>query len=858
MENKSEDNDIQFLIENGFEKKKCIKCGALFWTKDKYRNTCGEAPCDPYSFLNNPPTKRKYTLEEMREEFLSFFESRNHKRIKRYPIVARWREDVFLVNASIYDFQPHVTSGKVPPPGNPLVISQPCIRTVDLDNVGKTGRHLSVFEMGGAKSFNFPNQFVYWKDDAVRLAIEFLNHLGVETKDITFKDKPWYGGGNAGSAVEVMVAGLEVATLVFMDMIQDPDGPYEFEGVKYKKMENKIVDTGYGIERFTWLSQGTTTIYDAIYPDLTKMLMEEVGLSKPEFLVKFMELSILEDGSEKKFLESLSKEDREVMEKLSAIYMLVDHTRAITFLVYDGLVPSNSKAGYVLRMLIRRALMAMDKVGIKEKLWDLIEIQKERFKDILDLSMERSAREIIELEEERFRDLLLKGDQLILRYAKKGVLTQEAINTLFQSNGLPIEYTIERARQLGIKLPDKVEKAKGFVNVREPAQKKEKPKIVNKYNPTKKSYYEDERKLEFKGNVLGAEGNYLILDETYFYPEGGGQPSDHGYIVLNGNKYEVRDVQLVDDVVVHILDKEIQANKGDIILGHIDEERRIRLMQHHSGTHILLSSIRYVLGNHVWQAGAQKDPYLSRLDITHYKDINAEEIKQIERRANEVIQMNLRLRKEFVERNQAEQKYGFILYQGGIPEGKQLRLVEIPGVDVEGCGGTHVERTGDVGLIKIIKIEKIQDGIYRFHFKAGRSAVEHYQEIMEKISKIENLMGEDPEKTFIELNSELDSLKKSISKGIEVYEAQGIKFYKLHERIADEFSRGIKDPLAVIVSAEKIRVVSNSNINAGEIMRALEKEGIAKGGGSQSYAQGKILKENFDLKQIADVINDNR
>jgi Alanyl-tRNA synthetase len=350
--------------------------------------------------------------------------------------------------------------------------------------------------------------------------------------------------------------------------------------------------------------------------------------------------------------------------------------------------------------------MAMDKVGIKEKLWDLIEIQKERFKDILDLSMERSAREIIELEEERFRDLLLKGDQLILKYAKKGVLTQEAINTLFQSNGLPIEYTIERARQLGIKLPDKVEKAKGFVNVREPAQKKEKPKIVNKYNPTKKSYYEDERKLEFKGNVLGAEGNYLILDETYFYPEGGGQPSDHGYIVLNGNKYEVRDVQLVDDVVVHILDKEIQANKGDIILGHIDEERRIRLMQHHSGTHILLSSIRYVLGNHVWQAGAQKDPYLSRLDITHYKDINAEEIKQIERRANEVIQMNLRLRKEFVERNQAEQKYGFILYQGGIPEGKQLRLVEIPGVDVEGCGGTHVDRTGDVGLIKIIKIEK--------------------------------------------------------------------------------------------------------------------------------------------------------
>ena len=858
MESKSEDNDIQFLIDSGFEKKKCVKCGALFWTKDKDRNTCGEAPCDPYSFLNKPPTKRKYTLEEMREEFLSFFESRNHKRIKRYPIVARWREDVFLVNASIYDFQPHVTSGKVPPPGNPLVISQPCIRTVDLDNVGKTGRHLSVFEMGGAKSFNFPNQFVYWKDDAVRLAIEFLNHLGVETKDITFKDKPWYGGGNAGSAVEVMVAGLEVATLVFMDMIQDPDGPYEFEGVRYKKMENKIVDTGYGIERFTWLSQGTTTIYEAIYPDLTRRLMDEVGLKKPEFLVKFMELSILEDGSEKKFLDSLSKEDREAMEKLSLIYMLVDHTRAITFLVYDGLVPSNSKAGYVLRMLIRRALMAMDKVGIKENLWDLIEIQKERFKDILDLSMERSAREIIELEEQRFRELLQKGDQLILKYAKKGVLTQEAINTLFQSNGLPIEYTLERAKELKIKIPDKIEKEKGFVNVREPPQKREKPKLSNKYPPTKKAYYEDERKLEFKARVLGAEGNYIILDETYFYPEGGGQPSDHGHIILDGNRYSVKDVQLVDDVVVHVLDREIHAIKDNLIVGQVDGDRRTRLMQHHSGTHILLSSIRYVLGNHVWQAGAQKDPYLSRLDITHYKDISEEEIRQIERRANDVIQMNLRVRKEFVDRNEAEQKYGFILYQGGIPEGKQLRLVEIPGVDVEGCGGTHVDRTGDVGLIKIIKIEKIQDGIYRFHFKAGRSAVEHYQELMERMSKIENLMGENPEKSFIELSSELDSLRKSITKGIEIIQINGVKFYRIDEKIADEFARGIKDPLAVIVSNEKIRVISNSNKNAGDIVKALEKEGIVKGGGSQSYAQGKILKENFDLKHIADAINDNR
>ncbi|MEM3255866.1 MAG: alanine--tRNA ligase-related protein, partial [Thermoplasmatales archaeon] len=207
------DYSLQYLLSNGYERKICAKCGRAFWTIDKNRVTCGEVPCDPYSFIGNPPTLRKYSLEEMREEFLSFFESRGHKRIKRYPIVARWRDDVYLVNASIYDFQPHVTSGKVPPPGNPLVISQPCIRTVDLDNVGKTGRHLSVFEMGGAKAFNFPGNEIYWKDRAVQLCLEFLSHLGVNREEVILKEKPWAGGGNAGSSFEVMVRGLEVATL---------------------------------------------------------------------------------------------------------------------------------------------------------------------------------------------------------------------------------------------------------------------------------------------------------------------------------------------------------------------------------------------------------------------------------------------------------------------------------------------------------------------------------------------------------------------------------------------------------------------------------------------------------------------
>lgn len=857
----SEEDSLKFFLENGYEKKKCPKCGANFWTIDKSRTTCGEAPCDPYSFILNPPTNRKYTLEEMREEFLSFFEKEGHKRIKRYPIVARWREDVYLVNASIYDFQPHVTSGRVPPPGNPLVISQPCIRTVDLDNVGKTGRHLSVFEMGGAKSFNFPGKEIYWKDKAVEYSRKFLEHLGVDPIEITYKEKPWYGGGNAGSAVEVMVRGLEVATLVFMDMVEDPNGDYEFEGIKYRKMENRIVDTGYGIDRFAWLSQGTETIFETLYPDMVRNLMNEAGIKTPDFLKEFINKSTLEDGSEIAFLEALDERDRETMEKLSTIYMLSDHSRALTFLLFDGLVPSNSKAGYVLRMMIRRSLLALQKLKINKTLWDLIEVQEERFKDILDKGLEKSAREIVKLETEKFNELLMKGDSLIKKYSKDGAISEESVILLFQSNGLPIEYIKERCSALSIRLPDSINRVKGFNNVRKENENKP-PIIQGKYPSTRKLYYENEKDFEFKSKVLAIEDNALILEETAFYPEGGGQPSDRGYMVINGRRYNVLDVKIYNNVVVHYLDSTEGIRKGDLVLGWIDKDRRDRLMKNHSATHILLSSIRNLLGPHIWQSGAQKDPTVSRLDVTHYKEISYEEVKEIEKRANEVVRMDLPMHKEFVERNRAEEKYGFVLYQGGIPEGNQLRLVEIPGIDAEGCGGTHVDRTGEVGFIKIVRVEKIQDGVIRFHFSAGRSAVEIAQGTDEELRKIREVLGNDPIATFTSMKNELSNVRRAISVGTEEhrikYGGHYVRLIKTDEVIADEISRSIRDGIAIILSGDRVRIASGSkSISAIEMLKILEKKGLVKGGGNLTFAQGKVLKENLQWKDIEEGINYN-
>jgi len=183
---------IPFFDEYGYVRKRCPKCGEYFWTQNPDQELCGEATregCAEYTFIGDPPTSRAYTLREMREAFLSFFERNGHERIKPYPIVARWRDDLYFTNASIIDFQPYVTEGIIPPPANPLVISQPCVRFLDVDNVGPTfGRHLTIFEMGGHHAFNYPDKEVYWKDETVRYHHEFLTEeLCVRSEEIIYK-----------------------------------------------------------------------------------------------------------------------------------------------------------------------------------------------------------------------------------------------------------------------------------------------------------------------------------------------------------------------------------------------------------------------------------------------------------------------------------------------------------------------------------------------------------------------------------------------------------------------------------------------------------------------------------------------
>ncbi len=751
--------DLDVFHENGYVRKTCKKCGARFWTADKARETCGEFPCDPYIFIDRPLMKKKLDFYEMMDEFLHFFERNGHVIIDRYPVVARWRKDVFLVNASIYDFQPHVTSGQVPPPANPLVVPQPCIRMVDIDEVGKTGRHLTSFVMLGHHAFNYTDKKIYWKDETVAYCLKFLETLGIDKEMVTFKEKPWIGGGNGGFAVEVIVGGLELATLVFMDMKEDPKGSVEIEGLRFSPMSMKIVDTGYGLERFVWMSKAEPSVFDAIYGDFIDYLLDILKIKKPE---NYREIV-------KKFVTSMDKSSIDFNEEewnfinlIRKIHIITDHTRTIVFMLNDGAVPSNSKAGYLSRLVLRRFFRIVEDLSLQDRINDIIDFQWRKFERMLDSEMHGTVMDMIKIEYERYRETKEKGRQIVERVIKKGKVDLDTLISLYDTYGVLPEMVQEIAGSHGINF-EIPENFRSVVASRHERAQEEKEEEVEKIDleKTYPLYYQDPYMKEFDAKVIYSNDGIIALDRTAFYPEGGGQPADHGYFIYNDMKINVKDVKKYGDVILHFVDSPVEI--GSTVHGVIDWERRSRLMKNHTAAHILLYSARKVLGKHVWQAGAQKDVFLSRLDITHYKKIGENEIREIEREALKIIMENVPVQVEWMDRNDAEKKYGFKLYEGGIPPGEKIRVVKINDYDVEGCGGTHVSRTGEIGFIKIVKEERIQDGVSRLFFSSGIGALEivqNYENILNDSSNILRVQPDDLPKTVERFFKEWKDLKK--------------------------------------------------------------------------------------------------
>jgi alanyl-tRNA synthetase len=885
-----EEYQLEYFKNQGFTRKICKSCGSPFWTRDSSRDNCGDAACEPYTFIGNP-VFTPHTVDEMREAFLSFFEKNGHTRIERYPVAARWRDDIYLTIASIADFQPFVTSGIVPPPANPLTISQPCIRLNDLDSVGKSGRHLTTFEMLAHHAFNSPEEEIYWKDRTVELCDQFLASIGGDLTKVTYKEHPWIGGGNAGPSVEVMIGGLEVATLVFMSLgRQKTNHPgYDLNGEMYYPIKLRIVDTGYGLERLVWASKGSPTIYDAVFPEMVSRVMSSAGIShllENKDYTKILALNAkfagLMDISgsnlfnlRKKVAAAIDispeKLDR-MITPVEKVYAIVDHTRCLAYMLGDCIVPSNVREGYLARLVIRRTLRMMNEFKMQDSLADLIE---EQMKIIGMKKFEQDiaiVREIVDREVEKYAATLDRGTRIVQKVAKTYKAKSERVPlseiiTLYDSHGIPPEMIKDIATKEGavIDLPDNF-----YSQIADMHSESKKEAVVDKTSkyaervqglpPTKKLYYEQPEDFEFEAVVIDFFEGFAVLDQTLFYPEGGGQPADTGSLVGADSMTRVDDVVKVGEVILHHISGGV-LQRGERVKGMVDEERRFSLMRHHTATHILLHASKEVLGAHIHQSGAQKGAESSRIDIRHFKHITPEELRKIEIAANRMVMANQPVEISIENRTKAEQLYGFSLYQGGVPQGKDIRVVKVAG-DIEACAGTHCRSTGEIGIIKILRVEHIQDGIERIEFAAGTAAV-YYLQHLEQIAtssadtlsvQIENLPAtvtrfftewKDQRKEIERMSQklvdlEIKTIKPETIGGISVV----VKRIDLAPRELSTIATALSEHGGVVLLAttgETARVVlasGDSRVDAGEIIGQVCSLLGGKGGGKPSMAQG--------------------
>jgi alanyl-tRNA synthetase len=920
----AEEYALPFFKQEGFVRKLCPRCAEYFWTQNAQQETCGESTsdeCGYYTFLGDPPTKRTFTFSEMREAFLSFFEKNGHTRIAPYPVVARWRSDIYLTHASIIDFQPYVTEGISPPPANPLVISQPCIRMTDISNTGPTfGRHLTIFEMGGAHAFNTREKEVYWKDQTVRYHHEFATEaLGMSSEEVIYKEGVWIGGGNAGPDVECIVRGLEVATLVFMQ--------YKVVGEEFVELPIRTVDTGYGIDRFTWVSQGVSSLFQATYGDLVDKILTMAGITNvdDELLRRIAKYSGLVSVDKlanrvvtRKRVSKLSGVDMDTMEKvlipIENAWAITDHTKTLSFILSEGVVPSNIHEGYLARLLFRRVYRLMRTLNMKpDQLYDIIDMQIDYWgRDFARLkTMQNEIVEMLKVEEEKFTDTIKRGEGMVkritddLKATHHATLPEDKLSELYDSHGLPPEIVKQAAEAEGVTVdvPDNFFAliAKRHMQASKPVEEEEEKAEasleaeVQGLPATEQHYYAEPYANEFDARVLKVTSTgHVVLDRTCFYPEGGGQPADRGFLTFYKLTAEVVDVAKVGKVIVHKITGSL-PKEGFVVRGILDWDRRYALMKAHTATHLVNGAARRVLGEHVWQHGTQKGLETSRLDISHYRRLTSDEVHKIEALANQAIIANMHVETMWLTRNEAESRYGFRLYQGGAVPGKDIRVVKTGDWDVEACAGTHLKSTGEVGFLKIVYTERVQDGVERLGYAVGfeaLKAVQRQESILWKVSQtlsapVEKL-DKTAEKVIAELREaniekrrlikELASKESTATAEIAgtVKEFNGVKLTKRDfqesidtARMVQTASETVKRDEAnvalfygsdgktarIVIMANKIAV--EKGLNAGDIVKEVAPLIGGGGGGRHDFAQGGGTKpENLQnaVKAAEEVI----
>ncbi len=744
------------LKREGFTRKQCA-CKTWYWTVNESQDHCGDPACSGgFKLFDENPAKNMMTYIEVWQKFADMLGQRGYKVMPRYPVVARWNPTMDFTIASIAAFQPHVVSGEAEPPAEKLVIPQFCLRFGDIDNVGITGSHMTGFIMIGQHSFVPPERW----DQATAfqdLYDWFTVGLGLPKHELTMHEDAWAGGGNYGPCMEFFSRGVELGNQVYMLYEQTPNGDRE--------LSLKVLDMGMGMERNAWFSQGKGTMYDATFPLVIQMILDKTGHTPDIDLQKkflpnaaYLNIDEVDDVQEAWANVALKvgvgvEELRKGIEPLQAIYSIAEHARALLFALTDGALPSNVGGGYNLRTIFRRAQSFIDKFSWKLDMGEVAEWHAREleaiFPELLD-SIEQTKK-ILSVEKKKYIENKNRAKAIIEREVKKGEITTNRLIELYDSDGINPEDVEKYAKEHGVKIdvPDKfyqMVSERHEKSEQKTATKRELHFDIDDVPKTGLLYFDTYDLIEFDSVVVKVlDEKHVILEKTAFYPTSGGQEHDTGVLTVNDTDYTVIDVIKQGGVVIHVLGEEIDFSPEDKVHGKIDWERRKQLAQHHTATHIINGAAKKVLGNHVWQAGAAKTTEKGRIDITHYENLAEKQIVEIEEEANKIVEADITLKHGIVPKGRAEAEHGFRLYQGGAVPGKEIRVVDIPGYDTEACGGTHLNRTGEVGKIKILKSSKIQDGIVRLEYVAGAKSEQMSESEGALSEEIQKLLGVSPE-----------------------------------------------------------------------------------------------------------------
>ena len=853
-------------------------------------------------------TNNKIGMHEIRRQFLEFFRSKEHLVHPSYSLIPKDDKSLLLIGAGMAPLKKYFTN-EATPPAKRMTTSQKCVRTGDIDNVGKTLRHLTFFEMLG--NFSFGD---YFKNEAISWAWEFLTEVMKLPKDrlwvsVYLEDDEAYNiwkdkigvpeerivrlgkednfweleVGPSGPCSEIHYDKgvefgcgspdckpgcdcdrfLEVWNLVFTQFDKDKDG-------NYHPLPHPNIDTGMGLERIACVMENVESVYDI--STIRKIIAE---------------------------VERLSGKKYDVEEKTNtSMRIIADHTRAMTFLISDGVVPSNEGRGYVLRKLIRRAVRHGMLLGIKDIF--LIKVVEKFIEDWKGAypELEENKRiilEVLETEEERFKRTIFTGQELLdkkmaeLKAENKTEMNGEDVFELYDTYGFPAEITEEILKENNLTYnTHEFEKAMEAqkVRAREAVDKSDSGwrKDDNKelflgLSNTFSGYENNDGDTKitniFKDNksvdkIVKGDHAIVVLEDTPFYAESGGQIGDTGFI--NGDKFKlfVRDTQKTKDgLFLHDVEVvEGEASVNDTAFATIDSPRRSDIKRNHSATHLLHAALRQVLGTHVHQAGSLVTPERLRFDFSHYQAMTREELLQVEKIVNDKILEAIPVVTEIKSLKEAKDEGVMGLFESKY--GEVVRVLKMGKFSMELCGGTHVKNTSEVGLFKITMETGIAAGVRRIEAVTGHGAYNYVLQNVKLIDETAQILKTNPDNIIAktqdlqsenrELKREIESLKSELLAGAandldsKVVDFNGNKLLKATfenvsadelRAIADEF-KSKYDNIIVVLGAKNdgklnllvatTKALVKEGVNSGNIVKKIAQALGGNGGGKPDMA----------------------